>query len=107
MLSHGKRRVHSRRGAPWSVGELKRLGRTADSRLARLRRRTIKEVVAQRTARRLGVETGPRRWTAREIRLLGKFNDHELARRLSRRLSEVRQQRLLNDTIGMWSNWPY
>jgi hypothetical protein len=73
-----------RRGAPWTLAELKRLGKVPDSALARRTGRTIKEVVAMREARRVRLRTAPRRWTAREIRLLGRFPDAEVARRLHR-----------------------
>src|SRR5438132_13753148 len=82
-----------RRGTPWTVAELKQLGKVPDSVLARRYRRTIKEVVAMREHRRVGLPTPPRRWTAREIRLLGRFNDHETARRLRRSVEVVRWQR--------------
>ena len=65
------RSSYRRKGDPWTQAELKRLGKTVDSALARRRRRTIKETVAEREARRLALPTGPRRWTAREIRMLG------------------------------------
>src|SRR5439155_25068183 len=68
-------------------------GKTADSRVARNRRRTIKEVVAMREHLRIALETGPRPWTMREIKLLGKMNDHELSRRLRRPKHRVRRQR--------------
>src|SRR5690348_2974949 len=64
-----------------------------DSVLARRLRRTIKEVVEQREARRIGLPTGVRRWSASEIKLLGKMPDTELARRSRRPLWAVRQQR--------------
>src|SRR6266566_6038429 len=88
-----KSRMKSRRGAPWTFADLKRLGKTADSVLARLRRRTIKEVVAMREHLRIALETGPRRWTMREIGLLGKKNDYELSRRFRRPKYEVHAQR--------------
>jgi len=73
------KRTRRRWGAPWKLAELKRLGRAPDSVLARRMGRTIKEVVAMRESRRLGLVTGPRRWTAREIRLLGSMPDREVA----------------------------
>src|SRR5437867_3679332 len=82
-----------RKGEPWKIGELKRLGKTADSRLARRAKRTITETVAEREARRIALPTGPRRWTAREIRLLGTLSDAELGRRLRRPRENVRSQR--------------
>src|SRR6266571_6876081 len=95
MPAANKRRVPSRRGAPWTFAELKRLGKTADSVLARRRRRTIKEVVAMREHLRIALETGPRPWTMREIQLLGTMNDYELSRRLRRANYRVRSQRLV------------
>ena len=83
----------SRKGASWTLHELKQLGKVPDSVLARRTGRTIKEVVAERERRRLGLPTAPRRWTAREIRLLGRMNDNEVARRLRRTKSQVRTQR--------------
>src|ERR1035437_1539119 len=88
------RTVRRRRGAPWSVAELKQLGKRPDSVLARRMGRTIKEVVAMRESRRIKLPTPPRRWTAREIRLLGTMNDAELGRCLRRRDSSVRDQRI-------------
>jgi hypothetical protein len=66
----------------WALAELKQLGRTPDSVLARRSGRTIQEVVAMRESRGLGLVTGPRPWAAREIKLLGTMPDHELGRRL-------------------------
>ena len=77
-------RTKARRDAPWTIAELKQLGRTPDSILARRTGRTIKEVVAERERRRIGMRMPPRRWTAGEIRLLGRFSDLELARRFRR-----------------------
>src|SRR5206468_1647179 len=57
-------------------------------------RRTIKELVDERKARRIQLDTPPRRWTAREIRLLGRSFDAELARRLRRPVHDVRRQRV-------------
>jgi hypothetical protein len=53
-----KGRIKSRRGALWTFAELKLLGKMADSRLARNRRRTIKEVVAMRKALRIATGKG-------------------------------------------------
>src|SRR5712672_2207705 len=89
-----KRSRYVRRGAPWSQAELKRLGKTPDSVLARRAKRTIKEIVAERTARRIALPTAARPWTAREINLLGRLNDVELSRRLRRSPEAVRRQRL-------------
>src|SRR5438128_3268461 len=86
------RSSYRRKGDPWTQAELKRLGKTVDSALARRRRRTIKETVAEREARRLALPTGPRRWTAREIRMLGRFSDPELGRRLRRNPSGQRDR---------------
>ena len=77
-----KKRTRSRRGAPWRLSELARLGKTPDSVLARRFGRTIKEVMAIRQQRYISLPTGPRRWTAREIRLLGTMNDYEPERLL-------------------------
>lgn len=84
---------YRRKGEPWKLEELKRLGKAADSYLARRARRTIKEIVAERESRRIALPTGPRRWTAREIRLLGTMSDAELARRLRRPRENVRSER--------------
>jgi hypothetical protein len=46
---------YTRRGLPWSAAELKQLGKTPDSVLARRNHRTISEVVAMRTEYRLKV----------------------------------------------------
>ena len=79
----------SRRGSAWSFAEIKRLGNTPDSVLARRSRRTIKEIVAMREHYRIAMETGPRPWTMREIKLLGRMNDYELARRLRAQTSSL------------------
>src|SRR5262245_24477807 len=79
---------------PWTGAALKQLGRVPDSVLARRTGRTIKAVVEEREARKIGLPTGPRRWTAHEIKLLGKLNDHEVARRLRRTDGQVRTQRI-------------
>ena len=86
--------MKSPRNAPWTKAELSRLGTAPDSVLARRLGRTIQEVVAERQARRIKLETGPRRWTAREIKLLGRYFDAELARRLRRPVHHVRRQRI-------------
>src|ERR1035441_3021272 len=83
----------SRRYARWTAKEVKLLGKVPDSVLARRWGRTIKEVVAEREARRIGLVTAPRRWTARELRLLGAMNDREVARRLRRGRMQVRLKR--------------
>jgi hypothetical protein len=83
----------SRRGSAWSFAELKRLGKTPDSVLARRRGRTIKEIVTMREHYRIAMETGPRPWTMREIKLLGTINDYEVARRLRRSNYQVWHQR--------------
>ena len=83
-----------RKGAPWTLAELKKLGNVPDSVLARRSRRTIKEVVAMREHQRIRLPTPPRRWTAREIRMLGRLNDYELSRRFLRSKSSVRLQRI-------------
>src|SRR5438552_3256539 len=85
---------HSSKGAPWTIKELRQLGKVPDSVMAGRTGRTIKEVVAERDAHRLRAETAPRRWTANEIKLLGKLNDYELARRFRRARYEVRWQRV-------------
>src|SRR5580658_3749618 len=86
-------RKPTRKGAAWTLSELKRLGKSPDSVLGRRSGRTIREIVAMREERRIKLATGPRRWTAREIKLLGRYFDAELARRLQRKLSDVRHQR--------------
>ena len=93
MPAAAKKRIKRRWGAPWTLAELKRLGKTPDSVLARHTGRTIREVVAMREHRRIRLVTAPRRWTAREIKLLGRFTDAELSRRLRRSYETVRRQR--------------
>src|SRR5258708_40001244 len=89
-----KKKTSARRGgAPCTAAELKHLGKTPDSVLARRLRRTIAEVVAERERRRIRLRTPPRRWTAREIKLLGAMFDMEVARRLRRTRDDVRRQR--------------
>src|SRR5437899_7984041 len=83
----------TRRGAAWTVRELRLLGKLPDSVLAHRNRRAIKEVVAERERRFIRLPTGPRRWTARELRLLGRYNDAELSRWLRRKYDNVRRQR--------------
>ena len=78
------RSMPAKKTTPWTLAELKQLGRTPDSVLARRTGRTIKEVVAERERRRIGLRTPRRRWTAREINLLGNLSDMEVARRLGR-----------------------
>jgi hypothetical protein len=90
----GHKAKFRRGGVPWKLAELKQLGKTPDSVLARLRQRTIKEVVARRESQRVKLITPPRRWTAREIRLLGTMSDREISRRLRRSYESVRWQRL-------------
>ena len=90
MRASQSKRTKSRRGAPWTLKELKQLGKVPDSVLARRTGRTIKEVVAMREHRRIGLRTPPRRWTAREIRLLGRYYDAEVSRRLRRDPHDVR-----------------
>lgn len=70
-----KKRIKRRWGAPWTSAELKRLGKTPDSALARRWGRTIKEIAAERERRRIKLPTGPRRWIAREIMMLGRYSD--------------------------------
>jgi hypothetical protein len=94
MASPVTLRNKTRWGAPWSVAEVRQLGKVPDSVLARRRGRTIKEVVAEREARRIRLPTGPRRWTARELRLLGTMNDRELGRQLQRGGTQVRKKRV-------------
>jgi hypothetical protein len=78
----------------WTLAQLKQLGKTPDSVLARRTGRTVKAVVAMRQRRRIRLTTPPRPWTARETALLGRFNDAELGRRLRRPQWNVRRQRL-------------
>ena len=82
-------RRYPRRNEPWSLKELKLLGKIPDSALARRLKRTISEVIAQRERRRIALPTPPRDWTTREIRLLGRFNDREVGRRLRRSAASV------------------
>src|SRR5580692_8538700 len=88
-----KSKIRSRRGAPWTIAEVKQLGKTPDSVLARRAGRTIKEVTVERERRRIRLCTPPRRWTAREIKLLGHYNDWELGRRLRRPSHQIRTRR--------------
>ena len=88
-----KKRIKRRWGAPWTLAELKRLGKTPDSILARRTGRTIKEVVTERERKRIRLLLPPRRWTAREIKILGRYSDSEVARRLRRDINDVRQHR--------------
>jgi len=83
-----------RQGARWTLAELKQLGRTPDSVLARREGRPIREAVAMRVSRRVALPTPGRRWTARESRLLGTKPDAEVARRLRHPDAAVRLQRL-------------
>ena len=84
VLKQPSARTSASGTVPWTLAELKQLGRTPDSLLARRSRRTIHEVVAMRESRGIGLVTGPRPWRAREIKLLGTMPDHELGRRLRR-----------------------
>jgi len=93
------------RGTPWKLAELKQLGKTPDSVLARRFKRTIKEVVAMRDSRRVDLATSPRRWTAREIRLLGTMPDLETARQLRRSCGAVRHQRMGAYQFLLGSPW--
>jgi hypothetical protein len=52
--------VTTRHDTAWTPAERKFLGKLPDSVLARRTGRTIKEVVAERTARRVGLPTAPR-----------------------------------------------
>ncbi len=47
----------------WKLDEIKQLGKVPDTILAARTGRTIKEVAAEREARRIGLPTGARRWT--------------------------------------------
>ncbi len=70
-MSSGRQKLNSdHRGDRWTARELKLLGKLPDSVLARRTGRTIKEIVAEREARRIRVPAGSRRWTANEIKLL-------------------------------------
>src|SRR5437867_11729642 len=84
------------KGRPWTVAEVEKLGRVPDSVLAERTGHTIKEVAAERDARGINVNTGPRRWTARELKLLGTMADRDIGQLLRRsRWSVNRQRRLL------------
>ena len=83
-----------RRGVPWTLAELKRLGQKPDSVLARRLRRTIQEVVFTGQSRRVGLPIPFRRWTSGEIKRLGTLTDAELSRRLRRPEHHIRNQRL-------------
>src|SRR5688572_6608527 len=93
MPTARKHRMRSRRGEPWTITELKQLGKVPDSVLARRTGRTITEGVVERKRRRVRLPTPARRWTAREIGMLGHDFDTELARRLRRSVNAVRRQR--------------
>jgi hypothetical protein len=95
MPSHSAHKWGYRSGTPWSAAEVRNLGKVPDSVFALRHGRTLKEVVAERYTRGIGLPTGPRRWTAREIRLLGKLNDREVSRRLRRPINQVWKQRTL------------
>jgi hypothetical protein len=110
-----------RRGVPWTLAELKRLGQKPDSVLARRLRRTIKEVVFTRQIRRVGLPIpfrrlrrpehhirnqrlafkipsfkprGPyRQWSLAEIRLIGTRPDKELAKQANRSCAAVAERR--------------
>src|SRR2546425_12665271 len=71
MAAPERSEARKRRGAAWTLAELKQVGKVPDSVLARRTGRTIKEVVAQREHRRVRLPTPPRRWTASELRMLG------------------------------------
>jgi hypothetical protein len=47
-MPDGKHKTKLRRGALWRLAEIKRLGKTPDSKLARGSGRTIREVVTER-----------------------------------------------------------
>lgn len=95
LTSSGKQNPRKRRrDNPWTTGEIALLGRMPDSTLASRIGRSIREVVAQRETRRIGIPGAPRRWTITETKLLGEFSDAELARRFGRKLGQVRTQRL-------------
>ena len=58
---NSKRASHPRTAGPWTQIEVELLGRMSDSVLARRLGRTIfKEVTAEREARRIGLNRGPR-----------------------------------------------
>ena len=84
----------NRRGAQWTIAELKQLGKTPDSVLAKFTGRTIHEVVEMREHQRIGLPDPSRRWTAREINLLGTMSDSELGRRMRRTVHQVRKRRV-------------
>jgi len=64
--------ARQRSGRRWTIAELEKLGRLSDTELARKYGRTIKEVAAEREARRIGLDLGPRPWTERENKQSGK-----------------------------------
>ena len=85
--------AQQRSGRRWTIAELEQLGRLSDTELARKYGRTIKEVAAEREARRIGLDLGPRPWTERENKQLGKSPDRDVAQRLRRSKGSVAQQR--------------
>jgi hypothetical protein len=60
VLKQPPARTSARGTVPWTLAEMKQLGRTPDSLLARRSGRTIHEVVAMRESRGIGLVTGPR-----------------------------------------------
>jgi len=71
MLKHRK----NRRAEPWTLAEIRQLGKRPDSVLALRFGRALKDVIAERERRRIKLNTPPRDWTAREIKLLGRYTD--------------------------------
>ena len=84
-----------RKGCPWSVAEVRQLGRVLDSVLAQRTGRTIKEVEAEREARGIGLSLGRRPWMAREISVLGMMTDRDAGQDVRRSRSAARRQRKL------------
>src|SRR6266508_3671214 len=115
MLTARKLRIKSRCAAPWTVAELKQLGKVPDSVLARRTGRKIRMLgryydaeLSRRLRRsyddvrnqriRLHIPSlrplRSKRWTRAEEKLLGKFPDQELARRFGRSRESVQQHRI-------------
>ena len=75
-----------RKAEPWTRRELARLGKSADSKLARRNRRTIQETVAEREARRIAL---PLRLVDGRRKKFG----IEIGRRLNRSVMSVGHKR--------------
>ena len=68
-------RARLRKGAAWTLAELKLLGTKPDSALALQFGRTREEIIKKREGLRGGLISSSQRWTSREILLLGTVTD--------------------------------